>query len=239
METINMILSALNLKDSNSSFELINNNDDIIDYYNFKIKNEKSIKEQIDLFNESINVPLEIFKKTEGCDLSLHESINTLNYILSRKEIMNGIDKNISIYNNFKNIIEILFSRIISIYLEYCNKTNDIIEKCSINVNIYHYSLYYKNIFNDTLNKSFENYYKSLIYRSFNIATNFGCIISWLTFAKLAPEMIKDHCYPIINKDTIIFKNIIWKNIKENKLFEKELELYNKYHSIFNETNSN
>ena len=157
---------------------------------------------------------------------------NTLNYILSRQELMNNINNksNKIIYENFKNIIETLFSRIIVIFLEKCNETDNIMEKCNYNVQLCQYVIFYKNILNSNINKTFENFYNSFTSRCFNIATNYGCIISWLTFAILAPEMVKEHCYPIINKDTIIFKNIIWNNIKQNKIYEKELELYYKYH---------
>jgi hypothetical protein len=232
MEALNLILSALNLKDTEDSYNIIDSDDEFINYYNYRIKNEKSIKEQIDNFNKNINVSIDIFNLANGCEFSLEESINTLNYILSRQELMNTINhkSNKAIYENFKNIIETLFSRIIVIFLEKCNETNNIMEKCVYNVQICQYTIFYKKNFNTEINKTFENFYKSLTYRCFNIATNYGCIISWLTFTSLAPEMIKEHCYPIINKDTIIFKNIIWNNIKQNKLYEKELDLYYKYH---------
>jgi len=233
METLNLILNALKLKNNEDSFNIIDSDEEFIDYYNYRIKNEKSIKEQIDNFNEKNNVSIDIFKLANDCDLSLEESINTLNYILSRQELMNNINNktNKIINENFKNIIETLFSRIIVIFLEKCTETDNIMEKCGYNVQLCKYAIYYKSIFNSTINKTFENFYKSLISRCFNIATNYGCIISWLTFANLAPEMVKEHCYPIINKDTIIFKNIIWNNIKQNKIYEKELELYYKYHN--------
>jgi len=231
-----MILSALNIKKSNSEYELTNITDEYCNnYYNYIIKNEKIIKDKIDKFNEDINGPLGINEKAIHCNLSFEETIDTLNYLLSRKEIMNAInDSNIIVYKNFKEIIEILFSRIIYIFLEKCNSTNDIFEKCTINVNICQYSIHYKNIFNDKINKTFENYYKSLAYRCFNIATNYGCIISWLTFAKLCPNMVKDECYPIINKNTIIYKQIMWDNVKKNTLFEKEFDLFIKYHLNIN-----
>lgn len=229
MEAINMILSALNIKKSNSEYELTNI--DFGNYYNYIIKNDKMIKDKIDKFNEDMNCPLGINDKAINFNLSFQETVETLNYLLSRKEIMNAINEsNIIIYKNFKEIIEILFSRIIYVFLENCNSTNDIFEKCMINVNICHYSIFYKNIFNDNLNKTFENYYKSLAYRCFNIATNYGCIVSWMTFAKLCPEMVTDTCYPSINKNTIIYKQIIWENVKKNVLFEKEFELFIKYH---------
>ncbi len=227
-----MILSALNLKETKSSFEIIDSDEEFIDYYNYRIKNEKSVKEQVDNFNSLINVPIDIFNKAKGCNLSLNESLSTLNFILSKKEIMSEINNNNNnIYNNFKEIIEVLFSRIIVIFLDKCNKTDNIMEKCSYNVIICQYSIYYKSIFDESINKNLDNYYKSLLNRCFNVATNYGCIVSWFTFAKLAPEMVKEHCYPIINKDSIIYKNIIWNNIKEHKMFEKEFELFNKFNS--------
>ena len=226
-----MILNALNLKESNSSFEIIDSDDEYIDYYNYRIKNDKSIKNQIDIFNININIPFDVFSKSNGYELSFGETIKTLNYILSRKELMGAINNsNATIYDNFNNIIETLFNRVIIIILEKCNSTDNIMQKCGHNVNLCQYSIYYRHVFNNKLNKSFENYYKSLTHRCFNIATNYGCIVSWLTFAKLAPEMVKDNCYPIINKNTIIYKNIIWDNIKDNKLFIEEIELFNKYH---------
>jgi hypothetical protein len=230
MDTLNLILSALNLKNIEDSYNIIDSYDEFIDYYNYRIKNEQSIKEQINIFNKKQNDSVDIFKLSNGCDFSLQESINTLNYILSKQQLMNNINSNKIIYENFKNIIETLFSRIMVIFLEKCNETDNIMEKCTYNVQLCQYAIFYKNIFNSTINKTFENFYNLLISRCFNIATNYGCIISWLTFAQLAPEMVKEHCYPIINKNTIIFKNIIWNNIKQNKIYEKELELYFKYH---------
>ncbi len=232
METINLILNALSLKDNNSDFELTESSNDTIDYYNYKIKNDRLIIKKIDKFNENINIKFDIYQKGINCDLSFQETLSTLNYLLSRKELINAINNsNITVYKNFKEIIEVLFSKLIVIFLDKSNSTDNILEKCNINVNICHYSLYYRNIFNNNINKTFDDYYKSLANRCFNIATNYGCIISWMTFAQLAPEMVNDDCYPIINKNTEIYKNIIWDNVKQNGLFEKEFELFNKYHS--------
>ncbi len=66
METINKFLSALNLKDYKyNNFELTESGDDFIDYYNFKIKNNKLIKQKVDKFNESINIRKEQYAENK------------------------------------------------------------------------------------------------------------------------------------------------------------------------------
>ena len=79
------------------------------------------------------------------------------------------------------------------------------------------YAIYYYIIFNNTIfMKSFENFY------------NEGCVISWLTFAKLFPDMTNDDCYPKINKNSILYKQINKEYLKGLKIFEKEYDLFNK-----------
>lgn len=239
METINNLLSALNItknQNYNVVFEL-NNNEETNDnseteYHNFIIKNNVDIKKKIDNFNDLIELKYDIYSKCNGSDLSLSECINTLNYLLNRREIINSIEKiNTLNSNNFKQIIVSLFSRIMVIYLEYFNNTNDIYQKHIYNSKMFEYAITYYDIFNQTIFKSiFENFYKSLIYRAFYIATKDGCIISWLTFAKLAPDMINDDCYPKINKNTVIYKRINKDYLNNLDMFRKELEIFKKYH---------
>lgn len=233
MEALNTILNALNItKETNYDVvEYHNEEAETINYYNYIIKNNKSIKKQIDEFNKNISVPSDIFIKSNGCNLSLVESTNTLNYLLSRKEINELMEKSDSSNsNNFKEIISSLFSRIIVIYLEKCNDTEDVLQKYSYNATMCEIAIHYRKVFtNNIFKESFDKFYKSLIYRCFYIATNYGCIISWLAFAKLAPEMVNEDCYPKINQNTIIFKNINKNHLKDNKIFEKEMELLHKF----------
>ncbi len=74
METINIILNALSLKNNKSDFELTNSSQEIIDYYNYKIKNDRLIKETVDKFNENINIKFDIYQKAINCDLSFQET---------------------------------------------------------------------------------------------------------------------------------------------------------------------
>lgn len=239
MDSLHNFFSALNIGNyinNETKYNIINkyneNNDetDYIEYYNYIIKNNIFIKTKIEQFNEIISVPSDIFLKCNGCDLSLEESMKTLNYLLSRKEINETMEKSDTLNsNNFKEIISSLFSRIIVIHLEKCNESTDILVKYAYNSKMCEIAIYYKNIFTNNIFKdSFERFYKSLTYRCFYIATNYGCIISWLTFANLAPEMVCDDCYPKINQETILFKNINKTYLKDNKLFEKEIELLHK-----------
>ena len=240
MDAINSLLSALHIrKDTNYNivFELNNNeetNDNSeMEYYNFKIKNNVEIKSKIDKFNELVLLEYDLNTKCNGCNLSLLECVNTLNYLLNRKEILNSIENsNRFSSDNFKQIIEALFSRIIIIHLDGYNNSSsiNIITKHKINAKMCEYAIYYYEIFNNTIfMKSFDNFYKALLYRSFYMATTNGCIISWLTFAKLAPDMINDDCYPNINKNTVLYQKANREYIKGIKTLEKELEIYYKY----------
>lgn len=237
MDAITNLLGAFYIsRDYNSVYKLNNNeetndNSDVV-YYNFKIKNNIEIKNKIDKFNELSSIKYDLDIKCNGCDLSLLECINTLDYLLNRKEIINSIENfNRFSSNNFKQIIEALFSRIIIIHLENYNSAKDNIKKQTINSKMCEHAIYYYELFNNTIfRKSFENFYKSLTYRSFHMTTNYGCIISWLTFAKLAPDMVCDECYPEINTDCVLYKQINKEYLKRLPMFEKEYELFNKYY---------
>ncbi len=243
METITNLLSALNIT-KNRNYDVIfelNNNEETNDnseteYYNFIIKNNVEIKKKIDDFNNLIELKYDIYSNCHGCDLSLTECVDTLNYLLNRREIVNSIEKiNTLNSTNFKQIIVALFSRIIVIHLEYFNKTNDIYLKYLYNSKMFEYAITYYEIFNQTIFKIiFDNFYKSLIYRAFYIASKEGCIISWLTFAKLAPDMINDDCYPKINKTTQIYKKINKEYLNNLLIFKKELEIFKKYNPDYN-----
>ena len=219
----NSVYESNNNKETNDNSE--------IEYHNFIIKNNIDIKSKIDKFNDYILIEFDLNKKCNGCDLSLVECINTLNYLLNRKEIINSIENsNKFSSNNFKQIIEALFSRIIIIHVDKFNGTNNIEKKHIINARLCEYAIYYYNIFTNTIfMKSFENFYKSLAYRAYNITITTGCVISWLTFAKLVPDMVYDDCYPKINKLTIFYKKKS-EYIRQFKMFEKEFEICNKYY---------
>jgi hypothetical protein len=233
MDALNSILNALHIN-KETNYNITNHyseESEYIEYYNYIIKNNVFIKTKIEEFNKIIMIPSDIFLKCNGCNLSLVESMNTLNYLISRKEIHDSMEKSDSSNsNNFKEIISSLFSRIIVIYLEKCNESDDILNKYTHNAKMCEIAIHYRNIFTNNIFKdSFDKFYKSLTYRCFYITTNYGCVISWLTFAKLAPEMVNEDCYPKINQDTVIFKNINKNYLKENKMFIKELELLHKF----------
>jgi hypothetical protein len=237
MDTINTLLSAFYItnKKYDAVYEFNNteetNDNTIIEYYNFIIKNNGYNKTKIDKFIENVIIPFDIYSKTKGCDLSLVECVNTLNYLLSRKEIINSINNITSINSkNFKEIIETLFFKIIVIHLELFNVTEDIIKKHTINAKMCEYSIKYSHVLlSGQFRNIYNNYYKSLLYRCLNSSAINGCLISWLTFAKLSPEMVNDDYYPKINQTTDIYKKINIAYIKDTELFEKELELFNKY----------
>jgi hypothetical protein len=228
MDTINMLLNSLYISDV--KYNVVTKEINFLEYNNYIINNindKKAIENKINNFNKNISIQLNIHSICKDCNLSLNETINTLNYLLSRKEIIDSINY----FNKFKEIIEILFSRIIVIHLDECNKTNDILMKNFHNAKMCEYAIYYSHIFmNSVFKNTFDIFYKSLTYRSFNIATNYGCIISWMTFARLAPHMINDDYYPKINKETDIYQKINFDYLNNNILFEKEFKLFQKYH---------
>ena len=231
MDMINNLLSALNIKKDIdydvifkfNEIEETNDNSDT-EYYGFKIKNNVEIKSKIDKFNELILIKYDLNTKCNGCDLSLLECQNTLDYLLNRKEILNSIESfNRFSSDNFKQIIEALFSRIMIIHLQSYNSNENIINKNILNAKMCEYAIYYYEIFNNTIfMKSFSDFYKSLTYRAFYMTTTNGCIISWLTFAKLAPDMINDDCYPKINKKALFHERINMNYLTGLKIFEKE-----------------
>jgi hypothetical protein len=182
---------------------------------------------------EILQIQLVGLKKSfSSAEQTQHEKINLLDIGSEFKsEILNSIESfNRFSSDNFKQIIEALFSRIMIIHLQSYNSNENIINKNILNAKMCEYAIYYYEIFNNTIfMKSFSDFYKSLTYRAFYMTTTNGCIISWLTFAKLAPDMINDDCYPKINKKALFHERININYLKSLKIFEKELELYNKY----------
>ncbi len=238
MDTINSLLNAFHI--GNKKYDVVyefnnteeTNDNKAIEYYNFIIKNTGYNKHKIDKFIENTVIHFDMYNKIRGCDLSLMECVNTLNYLLSRNEIINSIN-NLNSYNsnNFKEIIETLFFKIIFIHIELYNNTEDTFKKYTINAKLCEYSIqYYKHFSTGGFKKMFENYYKSLLYRCLNMSSLFGCLISWLTLAKIAPEMVNDDYYPKINQDSHIYKYINLAYLREQNLFNKELQLFNKYY---------
>jgi hypothetical protein len=147
--------------------------------------------------------------------------------------------------NNSKPIkitIESLISRIIYLYITDCANANTVIKKIYINSHLcefmmkYHYIMY-----NTAFRNNFKTLYQSFINRCYLMATNYGCVMSWLTFAHMCPEMISDECHLVLNKNTEIYKIINWDYIKNNKLFEEEYDIFLKYNqtkeNVLTETN--
>jgi hypothetical protein len=206
--------------------EIIKNCDYSNNYNGFIIKESKTIKRSIDDLYKKININFNLFINLVISQFTIKENIIILEYLLCNK-------KNIKLH--VKDIIYI-FEQIIRTYLEDCAREERSQYKASINSELCEFLIQYSFLFEHSLFKnkldSIKNYFIS---RCMQLSIKEGCILSWLTFATLCPQMINDNCYLQINMSGIIYKYTNWEHIKEKLLLRNKLELYFKYYPTYND----
>jgi hypothetical protein len=229
-DSFSYIFNKLNYFSKGDSNSIEDNK--IIEYNHFIIKNNKINKNKVDNFYCKINITFDIISETDNCALSLNETLSTLNFLVSKKEILESCDSNnISFDKNMKKTIETLYFNIIKIYFNECNNETNIFKRISTNSKLFEFIIdYIILLFHPAFKDSMEYFYRSNLSRSLRMAIKDGCVISWLTFVKLHPDMGNESCYPMINKSSPIYQKINWEYIKSKKQFEPELDKFFKYH---------
>ncbi len=217
-ETINFI----KYKDFmiNENVESIDNLKNIID--NFHILNENFTNKTI----EYLNLP----------NLTLKESIYSLDILISRPDIMDFLAKNENDYTEeVVSVISKLYLNIFKIYNDDINNEEDIIKQAQLNFDLCEIIIKYTFIYtHPAFSKFFLNLWKYNVKKYYLLAKNNGCLISWITFSILSPSLVNNNCYPIINKESLIFKRINWEYVKSKighpKYGYNKLNLFIKYY---------
>lgn len=80
------------------------------------------------------------------------------------------------------------------------------------------------------LDNILDNIKKYIINRCIFLSVNYGCIISWLTFATLCPEMTNESCCLKINMNGPLYKSINWDYVNNKKSLETQLKIFYKYY---------
>ena len=171
-------------------------------YKGFIIKDCEIIKQNINNLYKNINIKYNIFSFSEIYKFTLKENITILDYLLNDKE---------KIVRSYVKDIKAVFERILRIYLEKCAQSENPFNKAYINGKLCEFLIKYNFLFNHPLLKNKLNIVKKFfISRCLQLSIKEGCVISWLTFATLCPEMMNDDCYLEINMQGLLYKNINW-----------------------------
>jgi hypothetical protein len=210
--------------------EIIQDSNYLNNYNGFIIKDSKTIKKSIDDLYKKINIIFNLFINCDITKSTIKENIIILEYLLSNKK---------KLKLHVKDIIYI-FEQIIRTYLEDCAQEERVQYKASINSELCEFLIQYSFLFEHSLfrNKldSIKNYF---INRCMQLSIKEGCVLCWLTFATLCPQMININCYLQINMSGVIYKYTNWKYIKENSLLKNKLELYFQYYPNYPTYNDN
>ncbi len=204
-----------------------------IEYKDFMIDDNSDIKQIIDRFNNICDsVPNKSIEYFNLPNLTLTESIYSLDILISRPDIMDFLAKNKNDYT--EEVVGVICKLYLNIYKLYNIKIDDeknIINKAQLNFDLCEIIIKYTFVFtHPAFSKFFFDLWKYNIKKYYLLAKNEGCLISWITFSILAPVLVNDKCYPIINTNSRIFKNINWKYIKEKTYFEKRFNMFIKYY---------
>ncbi len=215
-----------------------------MEYNNFVIKNHL-VKQIIDDFNESIHIKFNIFSENFSRNNNINQNleeleslIGDLKLLIDKKDILE-IDTNTEMNIKSKSIEQVIKS-IMYYYLEQCSFFNDIISKGKINGLLCEIFIKYSFVFKiKSLENILENIKKYMISRCVHLSVNHGCIISWLTFATLCPEMTNDNLHLKINVEGPLYKNINWEYLDSKKELGNQLIAFYKYNSRINELDFN
>jgi len=194
---------------------------DAVNYNGFIVKDSKTIINSIDNLYKKININFNLFINCDITKFNIKENITILEYLLINK-------KKIKIY--IKDILYI-FEQILRTYLEECAQEERSQCKASINSELCEFLIQYNFLFKHQLFKNkLDSIKKYFISRCMQLSIKEGCILSWLTFATLCPQMINKDCYLYINMSGIIYKYTNWRYIKEKSFLKNKLELFFQYY---------
>ena len=191
-----------------------------LNYKGFIIKDDKNNINNINNFYKNINIKFNLFTNNNVYKFTLEEYILILDYLLDNIKAKSSVI-------NIKNV----FEKILRIYLEKCAYSKEDLLKISNNNKLCEFLIKYNLLFtHPLLKKKLKIFKKFFISRCFQLSTREGCVVSWLTFATICPEMIKDSCYLEINTRGIVYKYINWEYITSNELLKEKMVIFSNYY---------
>ncbi len=238
-ERINNIINYFFSK-NNVTNELVNNIT-FVEYKDFMINDNSDtidkLKDLVDRFHSICdNVPNKSIEYFNLPNLTLTESIYSLDILISRPDIMDYLANNNNSYTEeVVSVIAKLYLNIYKIYNETINNENDIIKKAQLNFDLCEIIIKYTFVFHHpAFSKFFFDLWRYNIKKYYLLTKETGCIISWITFSVLCPSLANTVCYPIINTDALVFKKINWDYVK-SKIYstancDKKFNLFIKYY---------
>ncbi len=210
-----------------------NETSDFIEYKDFMILDNSNIKELIDNFYILCDkVPNKEIEYYNLPNLTIKESIYSLDILISRPDIMDFLANNNNEYTTeVVSVICKLYLNIINKYNIMIDNETNIIKKYQLNFDLCEIIIKYIFVFSHpAFSKFFFDMWRYNVKKYYLLAKNNGCLISWITFSILFPNLANNKCYPIINKEGIVFKKINWEYIKSKIYFEKHFNLFIKYY---------
>ncbi len=205
------------------------------EYKGFMIKNDL-VKSSVDQFYNSINISFHIFSENYLNINTLEQNLEELDQLLKdfnlliQKQELLQIDNENDIITNCK-LIEYVFKKIMYYYLEQCVPVDNIIAKGKINGLLCEIFIKYNHIFTtNPLKNILIDIKKYMISRCLFLSINHGCLISWLTFATLCPEIINNDSYLIINTNGLLYTSINWDYVNNKKSLEPQLKIFYRYY---------
>jgi hypothetical protein len=233
----NTIINYFFTKNQSNESEVIT----FTEYKDFMISDNPdtfdNLKQSIERFNTICeNVPEKSIEYFNLPNLTLKESIYSLDILISRPDIMNYLEENKNDYTDeVVSVIAKLYLNIFKIYNTHIDNEKDIIKKSQLNFNLCEIIIKYTFVFtHPAFSKFFFDLWKYNIKKYYLLAKTEGCLISWITFSILCPSLANNNCYPIINKDAHVFKHINWEYVK-SKIYNtgscnKKFNLFLKYY---------
>lgn len=195
-----------------------------------------SLKQFVDRFHLICNnIPNKSIEYYNLPNLTLKESIFSLDILISRPDIMDYLALNKNTYTD--EVVSVISKLYLNIY-KICNinidNEKDITKKAQLNFDLCEIIIKYTFVFSHpAFSKFFFDLWRFNIKKYYLLAKTEGCVISWITFSILCPSMASNKCYPIINTNAHIFKHINWEYIKSktsNTLFDNRFKLFTKHY---------
>ncbi len=220
----------------------------LLEYQGFII-NDEDMKKIVDFYYEhtintsdknsfDYNIICGI-ENIEKLDLSLETCIFTLDQLASNKYAMNycaNNDKSI-FSDNYLSLIRQIYLTILNNITDDLAKAESIPQKADINFKFCETIVKYKFVFtHPNLRNEFYQLWRKINKMCLLNSINNGCVISWLTLLAICPKMVNNNCYPILNKEGTIYKNINWGFINNNNIFKPLLDYHQTITKLIDET---
>jgi hypothetical protein len=205
-------------------------------YKDFMTNDIDNIKQLIDNFHTICdNIPNKSIEYFNLPNLTLTESIYSLDILISRPDIMDYLAHNKTDYTEeVVGVISKLYLNIYKIYNINIDNETDIIKQAQLNFDLCEIIIKYTFVFtHPAFSKYFFDLWKYNIKKYYLLAKNNGCLISWVTFSILCPSLANNKCYPIINTESLIHKKINWDYVNSkmnNSYYDNKFKLFIKYY---------